>query len=297
MLPGCGSAWKNPTPQHLFECRAQQLLRERVAIDAGSFEPVGLGQRETLESFLDEQPARAQVAIDLRDADSRPRPEQHRHLLHCVGFVAEVDLLAQTLRELAQEVTRAHALAERRTALREVREQRKRSEIALEDFLDAGPLHLDDDGLTGTQSRAIRLPDRRGREWLPVELGKHLFDIGAEFGFEHWTHVFHRSRRDPVLQLRELATHLGREEVDAGRCDLPELDVDATGFFEDAPDAHTRSIERMVGAPPAREKRSESFTTGQAKQLAISPEHRDAPAERAHRARRNHEPGMLAQRE
>ena len=31
MLPGCGSAWKKPMPEHLVERRAQQLLGERRA--------------------------------------------------------------------------------------------------------------------------------------------------------------------------------------------------------------------------------------------------------------------------
>ena len=100
--------------------------------------------------------------------------EQQRHLLHGVGLAAEVELGPQAAGELAEHLARSEALAERGTALRDVGQQRERSEIALDDLLDPRPLDLDDDRLAGTQPRAIRLTDRRGRERLPVELGEHL---------------------------------------------------------------------------------------------------------------------------
>ena len=155
-------------------------------------------------------------------------------------------------------------------------------------------MHLDDDGLARAQPRAIRLSDRRGRERLPVELGEDLLDVGAELGFEHRPHRLPSApARLGSATVASSRADLGREEVDAGCGDLPELDVDATGLLEDAPDAHARAVERTLGALAARQERSEPFAPGQAKQLAIAPQHRDAPAERTQRARRHHEAGVL----
>ena len=70
-------------------------------------------------------------------------PSSERHLAHRVGLVTEVDLFAQTLRELGEQLTGADALAERSAPLGDVGEQCESREVALHHRLDVGPLHLD----------------------------------------------------------------------------------------------------------------------------------------------------------
>ena len=157
--------------------------------------------------------------------------------------------------ELAEHLARPHALAERGAPLREVGEQRQRGEVALDDVVDAGPLDLHDDALAGAQpragrsgrstprraapSRTRRTPRRRGRRARPRAPGA-IASTG--------------SGGDPVLQLGELVADLGRQEVDARRGDLPELDVDAAGLLEHAPepDADRRRSRRSAGRPTER---------------------------------------------
>ena len=50
-------------------------------------------------------------------------------------------------------------------------------------------------------------------------------------------------RRHPVLQLGQLGAHVGRQQVDTGRGDLAELDVDPAGLLEHPADPD-RIVER-----------------------------------------------------
>ena len=206
-LPGCGSAWKNPTPSTWSIVVAQQLLGERVAVDAGRVELIDVGQGAAVEVLLHEHAARAQNSrYTLRHPNARARAEQ------------QSPSLPSRRPRAGSRAPRADSAAnwsstspERRPCPNTVRRcatfasERERGEIALDHFLDARALHLHDDGLARVQPRAVGLTDRRGREWLPVELGEDLLDLGTELGFEHRLHLLHRDRRDPVLQGAELA--------------------------------------------------------------------------------------------
>ena len=211
---------EEPDPEHLVDRGPQQLLGQRVAVEPGRVQLIDVRQGPAVELLLDEHAARAEFAVHARHPNAGARAEQHRHLFHRVGFVPEVELLAQAGRELIEHLTRSQTRAEDGAPLRDVRGERERGEVALHHFVDVRALHLHDDGLTGVQPRAVGLTDGRGREWFPVELGEDLLDLGAELGFEHRLHLLHRDGRDPVLQGAELARDLGGHEVDAGRGDL-----------------------------------------------------------------------------
>ena len=102
--------------------------------------------------------------------------------------------------EVGQQLTRPHALAQLRPALRDVGEQRQRGEIALHRVLDVRALDLDDDRFPGTQSGAVGLADRRCGERFGVELGEHLPHRPAELGDQHRLDALERLRRDLVLE-------------------------------------------------------------------------------------------------
>ena len=69
MLPGCGSAWKKPSRSTWSSVEREQLLGERGAVDVRRVQPLGVGQGEAFETLLDEQPARGELEVDLRDPD------------------------------------------------------------------------------------------------------------------------------------------------------------------------------------------------------------------------------------
>ena len=188
-------------------------------------------------------------------------------------------------------------MTERGAPLGEVREERERGEVAIEHIVDTGTLHLDDDRLTRAQTRPIRLTDGRGRQRLPVEFEEDLLDVGTELGLEHESHVVDGRGRDAILQRRELGADLGRQEVDASRRDLTELDVHTAGFLEHTTDAHARAVERLAGAAPAGEERSETLAPGEVQQLAVAAQHRDPSLHGAHRTGRDDQACVFADRE
>ena len=103
-----------------------------------------------------------------------------------------------------------------------------------------------------------------------------------------------RRGRHAVLQLGQLVADLTRDEIDARGGDLAELDVDATGVLEDAPqaDAHRvggpldRSAALMKGPNPR---------AAQPHQLSIPPQHGDAAPQGAQRPGRHDQPGPLTE--
>ena len=148
-------------------------------------------------------------------------------------------------------------------------EQRERGEVALDDFLRCRA--------AGPSRRRLRRYAIAPRYVCPIDAAAsgsqsnsaNTFSISVPSSASSTGRTSSTGcRRDPVLQRRELAAHLGREEVDAGRCDLPELDVDAAGLLEDAPErahplrrAHAsarRPLERNGPNPSRRARRSNS---------------------------------------
>ena len=283
--------------EHLFEHGAQQLVGERAAVDRQRVELIGIRNRAPFEPFLHDEAPGAELFVDLRDPNHRPPFEHQPHLEHRVDLAPEVELGPQALRELLQHLSRSKTLTEGRAALRNVGDEREHGEVALDDLLDAGPLHLDDDRLPRPQPRAIGLTDRRRGQRLPVELGEDVLDTVAELGFQHRLDLVDRLRGYPVLQSCELGAHLGWQEIDPRGRDLTELDVDATCFLEHAPEPHSDGVDRTIDAVARRRQRPEPFSAGDPRELAVPAEHRDARPDDAKRSRRRDEPGPLTDRE
>ena len=130
-------------PDDLVEGGAQQLVGEPMSIHVGLVQTFDIGNRDTIEALLNEDPPRREVSVHRRDSHRRAVAEKGGHLTHRVRLVTEVDLPAQADGELGEQVSRADSLAERRAPLGHVGEQCESSEIALHHHLDVGPLHLD----------------------------------------------------------------------------------------------------------------------------------------------------------
>ena len=186
-------------------------------------------------------------------------------------------------------------LAERRPPLGEVGEQGEGGEVAFHRRLDPRALDLHDDGLAGAQPGPMGLPDRRCRQRLPVELGEHGVDVVAQLGAEHAGDRLARLGRHPVLQLRQLGAHVARQQVDACRGDLTELDVDPACLLEDA--AQPNTVARRGPVCVARPSPTEALAPGEADQLSVAQEHLDAAADRPQRSRGDDQPGALADRQ
>ena len=71
---------------------------------------------------------------------------------------------------------------------------------------------------------------------------------GAELGLEHLGDALAWLGRHALLETGQLVAHVAGQEVDARRGDLAELDVDAAGLLEHAPQTHRLGVDRALGA-------------------------------------------------
>src|SRR5439155_19454906 len=105
---------------------------------------------------------------------------------------------------------------------------------------------------------AVHLPDRRGRQWALLELEEQPLDRLAEVLADDALDVRERERAHVVLQAAELRDDVGRDDVRAGREELPELD-----------EGRAELVEHLAQVPAPR-------TTGRT--VAVGDDGRAAPA-------------------
>src|SRR3990170_221655 len=101
-------------------------------------------------------------------------------------------------------------------------------EVPLEALLDAGPEHLDRDGLEPSVGPAqfglMHLRDRGGGDRRP-ELGVELVDGRAQSLLDRFLCLALREGRQAVLEGGKIAGQLTADDVVAGGEELAELDV------------------------------------------------------------------------
>ena len=90
---------------------------------------------------------------------------------------------------------------------------------------------------------------------------------------------------------------LGRQQVDARGGDLAELDVHAAGLLEHAAQADPGGVDGALGPLGGGQERAEALLAAEADELAVAAQHRDAAADRPHRAGGDDEAGALAEGE
>ena len=160
----------------------------------------------------------------------------------------------------------------------------------------SGPLHLDDDRLARVQPGPVGLADRGGGERLPVELGEDLVDGRAELRLEHRGDALLRTRPDTRFCSSASSSQTSRrQQVDARGGDLAELDVDAAGLLEHAPQAHPGRVDGALGPLGGGQERPEALLAAEADELAVAAQHGDPAADRPHRAGGDDEAGALAE--
>src|SRR3972149_2632905 len=97
-------------------------------------------------------------------------------------------------------------------------------QIALDQHLDPGPLHLDDDLLAAGEDCAVHLTDGRRRRGDGVEFCKDLLRRRAQFPGDDGGDLFGSDRWGGILQLAQLRHIVCRYEVGTRTQDLPQLD-------------------------------------------------------------------------
>ena len=133
----------------------------------------------------------------------------------------------------------AQAPRRRMEALDLARSEEIAVEIALELFLDAGPQHLDGHVAAHTvvdHNRLVHLGDGgsgNGR----TEFGEMILQLAAELLLDRLARLGHGERRQPVLQVAQIACELRPDQIGAGGEELAELDVAGAEAGDGAGDA------------------------------------------------------------
>ena len=131
----------------------------------------------------------------------------------------EVELLAQAVRELAEQRAGAAARAARRAerGQQPVRE----TQVGLERSGEPRVLHLHHHGLTAREARAVRLQGDRGcAERLAREFRERVLERIAQLGLDHGPDPLERKRRHAVAQRRERRARASGQHVDVDRGEL-----------------------------------------------------------------------------
>ncbi len=100
-------------------------------------------------------------------------------------------------------------------------------EVALELLLDAGAQHLDGHVAAHTvvdHDRLVHLGDGGGGDGR-AELGEVVLQLAAELLLDGLARLRHGERRQPVLQVAQVAGELRPDQIGAGGEELAELDV------------------------------------------------------------------------
>ena len=105
---------------------------------------------------------------------------------------AVVELLLQRGDELLGEPLHAELVRGLDPTVDHPRRHAEHRRVAVDDVLDAGPLHLHHDVLAGLQHRPVRLADGGRRERLEVERRELLLDDRAQLALEDLTHLRRR---------------------------------------------------------------------------------------------------------
>ncbi len=148
------------------------------------------------------------------------------------AFAQEVELMGDDVRELIDQRERVVFPAGGQVALDLVGEEIEELDVGVDQRLDAGALHLDDDRGPVGQAGAMHLGDGRGGERRVLELREQLRQRAAELRFDDPARFVGGERRHPVLQRLQLADHVRGKQILAHAQRLSELDERRAELFE-----------------------------------------------------------------
>jgi hypothetical protein len=201
-----------------------QLRGDVVRIEPHLLELFGPRDLHALHERHREDPARAELVIDLGEQRVRIVGEVGRHALEALGLVHEVGLAAEHVVEL---IVHAHDLANRHEPPVHLDRPPHYDEVDLDDRLDVRVQHFHGDVVAVVGLGLVHLAERRGGDRLLTELGEQLVGRLAERPRDRVADLLVRPRRHLVLELFELACEHPRQERSHDRQNLPELDEHA----------------------------------------------------------------------
>ncbi len=242
--------------EHLGEEELDAGAREPRDVDARLAQPVHLRDRYAGHPLHHHHLGAAVVPVHGGNEQQRRVLEVASQLRAVRGFARQIELVAQGLLELADDLARTQALAVRPQLFHQQRAGVQQRDVLLDHGRDVGPQHLDRDRRAVGKLGEMDLRDRSACDRRSVERLEHrVHRLAVEAG-ERGDHLLGWKRRDAVLQLGKLVGDVGRQEIAARGEHLAELDEDRPQVLA-APAAIARRAARTcrartsARAPPA----------------------------------------------
>ena len=163
-----------------------------------------------------------------------------------------VELVGRPARELVDDLPRFRP-AEQPRPIDDAADRVHQADVRPEVGADPGPLHLDGYPFSGLQDRTMNLADRRGGKGPLLEPGEDLIRRRSQLLGHDRSDVVVGERTNLAEQLQQLGAVGRREEVEAHRQHLAELDPRATELLDGKAHAYGARFRRG----PERELRQD----------------------------------------
>lgn len=207
------------------QVRREQLVHHGPGVHVEQAQRSDVGDLAALDVVHRDHPGAAQLGHRVRHDEPVVAAGQPAEQLQIAGLAAVVQLPGEGAAELCEQLGQPVRPPQIRTAIGGLRQRRQRGHVRADLVPDPGPLHLDHDLAAAAQRRAVHLPERGGGQRLPVEGLVGVPDRDAQVLLDDLLDLRHVERADVVLKPGQRVRVGLRQQVDASRQELAELDV------------------------------------------------------------------------
>ena len=205
-----------------------------------------LVEGDPLDELRGQDPRRRVVAIHAGDAleafADRVLMEEGR----LARLDEIVELVGRPARELVDDLPRFRP-PEQPRPVDDAADRVHQADVRPEVGADPGALDLDRDPLSGVEDRTMDLADRSGGKGPLLEFGEDLLRRGAQLLRHDRSDLVVGERPDLAEQLEQLRAVRRREQVEAHRQHLAELDPRAAQLLDGQAHAHRARLRRGRG--------------------------------------------------
>ena len=183
----------------------------------------GLADGDSLDLFHRQQPRGRELLVDLWHVQARIGPQHLAHAFDVAGLLVEIQLALQRGREVLEDRPHVDDLAKGRAVRGLADEDLEETEVAHDVVPSSRPLHLHHDPLAPGERGPVDLGDGARCHRIGDDALEHVLPRDAQLLLHHGHHFLLGERGDVVLERGELFHEGRREQVRAGRKNLPEL--------------------------------------------------------------------------
>ncbi len=210
--------------EHHLEHGLRAATGQQMAIQTCGFHGGQIAAGNALDIVLHIQPLAGPWPVDAGHHDLGVRGEVGGDTVGAAALGGKIQLATQRKGELAHHLLRPITAQFGRLRLDDLGKTGQQAQVGFDDRPDAGAAHLENDCRAVCQPGAMDLGQRRRRQ----RPGFHT----RENGFGRLAQILRQLRQQfgesdggrGILQFAELVDPFGREQVDAGGENLPELD-------------------------------------------------------------------------